>query len=65
MTGDVTLDGNTTLTSLDGLFNIRSIGGDLNISNNPALSQAEIDRFIAALGAENVAGMIYMSGNGP
>lgn len=58
----VEIVGNPSLTSLVGLEGLKSLEY-LEIADNPALPQREIDRVLAAIGEENV-GNIMLSNNG-
>jgi hypothetical protein len=60
--GGLSLEQNKGLQSLSGLARVRSIGGDVRILDN-ALSQCEVDRLIAEVGRENIAGSITAFGN--
>jgi hypothetical protein len=62
--GDLWIIGNDSLTSLEGLHNIEWISGDVEITDNPLLSQAEIDAFLASVGLEDIDGTVTVEDNG-
>ena len=61
VTGDLVIHGNAALTR-PGLRDLSAVDGDLVISDNPMLSQAEIDALLTRV---TVGGTTTVSGNGP
>jgi hypothetical protein len=52
------IQSNDALTDISGLSSLTTVGGNLNISNNPVLCQSLVDAFVAACscGVGNISG---------
>ena len=58
---DLSIVGNESLVSLEGLGALQSIGGNLLVQENPALPDAEIEAFVARV---EIAGAVIVADNG-
>jgi hypothetical protein len=52
------LHGNDVLTDLSAIDGIQSIGSDVQITSNWALEDAEVERWLAEVGVENIGGTV-------
>lgn len=62
--GDLLVNGHVQLDSLVDLLGVTSVGGDLSVQNNTALSRADGEALRDAIGVENIGGTVTISGNG-
>lgn len=65
VTQDLTITGNLALTDITALFGLISVGGTLEISDNPFLPAEQADALVDAIGELNIGGAIIVEHNGP
>ena len=61
---NLSMNGNPTLRSFNGLLGIEAVGGNLSVRNNSSLPNARATALRDAIG-EGVAGTVSISGNSP
>jgi hypothetical protein len=61
--GRLNIGPTSVLSTLEGLISLGRIGGDLDISDNEALPQCEVDKLIARIGTANIHGTITTINN--
>jgi hypothetical protein len=50
---------NDNLQNVDGLRNIRRIGGDVTIRCNPQLDPASVTALVSVIGSSNIGGSVF------
>jgi hypothetical protein len=61
--GDLTISGNSLLTSVAGLSNVEDIGGNVSITSNGLLGDVAAQALVDAIGRENIAGTVSIYDN--
>jgi hypothetical protein len=61
--GGLAIDANARLTTLSGLMQLPSLGGDLAITNNGWLQTTTAEALVEAIGREDIAGDVIIEGN--